>query len=73
MLGVCLGGDSRKYVEGAEKARWGGRKASEGCVNELVFDESAGSSRTGDLMKNTLQIVPQRMGRLRIYPLNPVP
>lgn len=31
---VFGGGDSREHGEGAEKARRGGRKASEGCINE---------------------------------------
>lgn len=52
---VYVGGDSGEHGEGVEKARWGGRKAGEGCINEQGIDEGAGAFPTGDLIKDPVE------------------
>lgn len=61
---VYVVGDSREHGEGAEKARRGGRKASEGCINEQGTDEGAGPSPTGDLMRSSVERTLELFGRL---------
>lgn len=64
MQAVYVGGDSREHGEGAEKARWGGRKASEGRINEQGTDEVAGPHPTGDLTRSSVERALELFGLL---------
>lgn len=42
-------------LEEQGKQNRGGRRHNKGGINELVLDEGAGSSPTGDFMKNNVE------------------